>query len=51
MGPWTARGALRSIAAGRTDNVARSSDGRYRTLKLLSENPGQYDAGAVAMGC
>ncbi|HEY6661582.1 MAG TPA: hydantoinase/oxoprolinase N-terminal domain-containing protein, partial [Sphingomicrobium sp.] len=30
-----------------TDVVARSSDGRLRVEKLLSENPGQYDDAAL----
>src|SRR4051794_32900294 len=30
-----------------TDVVARSSDGRVRVEKLLSENPGQYDDAAL----
>src|SRR5215216_7923407 len=30
-----------------TDVVARSSDGRVRIEKLLSENPGQYDDAAL----
>jgi len=31
-----------------TDIVARPPDGRLRTLKLLSENPGQYPDAAIA---
>src|SRR3982751_460135 len=31
-----------------TDVVARSSDGRLRVEKLLSENPGRYDDAALA---
>jgi len=30
-----------------TDVVARSSDGRQRIEKLLSENPGRYDDAAL----
>ena len=30
-----------------TDVVARSSDGRLRIEKLLSENPGKYDDAAL----
>src|SRR3954453_18268972 len=30
-----------------TDVVARSSDGRQRVAKLLSENPGQYEDAAL----
>src|SRR5690242_21118475 len=30
-----------------TDVVARSSDGRMRVEKLLSENPGQYEDAAL----